>query len=127
MDRKFTYPTGPFPHKYVTRGGHEAEVWATDGPKKYPLQGRFRNKGGDWIAVSWAKDGIYSYSGKSHVDLLDPIREHTFWLNVYLEPAGLATGVGYRTKADADRAADPDRIACFKVTFVEGEGLENDQ
>lgn len=49
-------------------------------------------------------------------------KEHSLWLNVYLDELGYIT-VSRGSRAEADQYADSSRIACINITFKEGEGL----
>lgn len=47
------------------------------------------------------------------------------WINIYPPKGDRMDHIrsGYISKADADNAAAPTRIACIKITYTEGEGL----
>jgi hypothetical protein len=102
--------------QYRTRDGREVlRVLATDLPGPNPVSAIVKEHDGTISQVLRRADG----TGKSSkCDLIEVKPERTAWVNIY-------DGVGlYATKDDANRAACEDRIACIKVTFREGEGLD---
>lgn len=78
----------------------------------------------DWIIVN--SDGEYEDSGYNDNDLINIPEKHEGWLNVY-KPSLLesfSTSHIYSNKKQADCGAICGRIACIKVSFTEGEGLD---
>lgn len=64
------------------------------------------------------EDGHF-YSEEDDLDLfMAPVKQEQ-WLNVYS-----TDGYHYPTKEEADRNARPSRIACIRIEYTEGEGLE---
>lgn len=49
--------------------------------------------------------------------------EHSLWLNVYPDEPEYCQVVAHGSRAEADRHATKDRIACINVKYKEGEGL----
>ncbi len=68
---------------------------------------------------SFTIDGLYCISGAHVRDLFMVPVPHTGWLNIYSD----ARTIFWKSKEDADIAADSDRIACIQITYMEGEGL----
>ena len=56
-----------------------------------------------------------------HEDTKRP--EHSLWLNIYSDEPGYCQVVARGSRAEADRHATKDRIACINVKYKEGEGL----
>ena len=71
---------------------------------------------------------IYTTEGGDHEcpvvgEYLD-MQETTVWFNVCQVDGVIWPSHGGKSKAEADNFATSARIACIKVTFTEGEGLE---
>jgi len=58
---------------------------------------------------------------KSPWDIINVPEKRELWLNIY--PNTYLIGA-YETRTDADNWASSDRIACVRVEYTEGEGLE---
>jgi len=52
-------------------------------------------------------------------DLINVPVKHTGWVNIYRKASRI-----YPTKEEADSCSGSDRIACIKIEFEEGEGIE---
>ena len=51
-----------------TVGGHPVRIYATDGPKEYPIHGAIFREGA-WHVVCWTIDGSYMTGWKTEFDL----------------------------------------------------------
>jgi hypothetical protein len=98
------------PHKYADA----VKGWA-DGKQ---IQCRFI--GGGWPWEDYVREGVPSFD---HTELEWRVKPmtHVRWVNIYQE-----TG-SYATRWDADTFAASSRIACLRIEFTEGEGLEDTQ
>lgn len=86
-----------------------------------------------WIMQAWeGSKAIYRGllgTTSSARDLVKPLLSGTYWMNIYLRENGKLPEAAYRfhsSKEEADKCAHTSRIACIKVPWVQGEGLEND-
>lgn len=109
---------------YRTRCGYPVRIYATDGTGAYPIHGAYC-KDGEWIVATWTIEGQNALQAKeTPFDLVEvkPRIVQEVWVNVY---EGALVIVG-DSKAEADRRANYDRIACVKITIdcEHGEGLE---
>lgn len=90
-----------------------------------------------WINKSAGINGVWNdlSSANTHSDLYQYLVEAadhidwrvksvpvTGWINVY--PDYACSREIYASKEDADDHASPSRIACVKVTYTEGQGLD---
>ncbi len=103
---------------YKTRGGEKVHVLGRreDDNEKYQFVGYI--VGGE--TQSWDINGLVPSAINMNLkDLIEewvePV-EHTFWVNVY--PYVVCA---YESRKDADKDAEPDRVACVKVTCEEGQ------
>jgi len=122
---KDKYPIGS---QWKTRGGWRAQilryqkeenmlVWHSEQPYT-PCD---HNKNGTRTRIEGLGMTPYEKERKQEFDLIEPWtepRKGEFWVNVY-------EGVNkYATKEGADNGALSHRLACVKVSWTEGEGLE---
>lgn len=107
--------------KYRTRSGLEVRIYATDGCGKTPVHGAVLEKG-EWKFAAWSIDGKYPFPCANY-DLIEvkPRIKRTVWVNVYADRNSSL----FKTKEQADKLCQPDRLACVKVEIdcEEGEGL----
>lgn len=61
--------------------------------------------------------------GANDLDLVNVPQKHTRWFNVYHHEAVQTAAYGYESRMMADDEAGPNRIACVKIEYDEGEGL----
>ena len=102
---------------YTTRVGREVRIYATDGAVgDQQIHGAVKTSDG-WRVTWWNGSGG---GCRADLDLIEVKPERTVWVNFYSD--GVA-GAGFLARADADSVACPNRIACVKVTFREGDGL----
>jgi hypothetical protein len=100
------------PHKYA----EAIKAWA-DGKE---IQCRFI--GGQWPWETYVREGMPSFDHSEIEWRVKPMTE-VRWVNLY-------DGIGaeaFASKEAADDYADARRIACVRVEFTEGEGLEDTQ
>ena len=102
--------------KYQTRDGREVRVYAVDGGGVYPTHGAYLC-GEGWIHETWTTEGLASVSCRSRADLIEVKPERTMWINVYRDH-------GFGSQGQANIYATSDRLACVKVTYREGDGLD---
>lgn len=109
-----------------TRGGQAARLIGdyTSGGRKYLLFA-IREKSGDESLDSTDENGSYFQDGKeSRLDIVnapEPAKEA--WVNIYKNAAADIRYNIKSTKEHADKDACPDRIACVKISYREGDGL----
>lgn len=96
-----------------TADGKKVVIFTTKAKGKKPIVGQV--KGEDFIRA-WPADGSNDWVANSLVNVKETI---TRWVNFY--PTRYPWD--YNTKDEADKNAAPNRIACIKVEFKEGEGL----
>lgn len=104
-----------------TRDGKPARILASDlRNPAYPIVAAIYQLDQE-VAFTYAKNGRYLDSVvKDEMDLINIPEKHVRWLNVY--PTGL--GRLYLSREEADRFSSPNRIACIRIEYEEGEGLE---
>lgn len=104
----------------TTRDGLEVVLYCVDAPGPYPVHGRVE---GVHLPSSWGLHGTVQPGGHPHNNLIQPPRRFKYerWVNVYEDGWTPMSD----TRAGADLAATPKRIACVKIIIegVEGEGL----
>ena len=101
---------------------------AMDENSAWPINALVEDKDGNANIHSFSSEGIYSSLMRPSVfDLenFEPPVEHTFWANIY--SAILVPDVYFH--GDEEDAKDARRgqngaLACVKVTYTEGEGLD---
>ena len=110
-----------WPQEFVTRGGEMAIVY---GPVEETDQwfGRV-----DEVACLWNEIG-HRQEGSSFYYLARPApKKLSGWLNIYKPLGRYGPRAGhalFETKAEADKHAGGDRVACIDLSrFTEGEGL----
>lgn len=111
--------------KYRTRDGREVILFTTESRvSTKPVSGEILTKGDVWIWGRWDAHGgdCFGNEGRDLVEIKD---KHELWLNVYsFQDEGFVVGA-YKIKSDADHGqCRKNRIACVKISFEEGEGLE---
>ena len=104
------------PGVYTMRNGMSATVYevAQDGV----LIGAYTNAADCRVPGCWLGGGEYTRIQEHHLDLMPP--RSVIWLNSY----GNQCAYGYPTREEADRLAGRNRIACIRVEYTPGEGLE---
>jgi hypothetical protein len=99
------------------RHGREVEL---DCIKHGRVWGRVKNADGKWLGCNWsAGTGAVAPAIMDGLDLVEVKQKRVVWLN------GYSTGEAftYSTREQADRASGPERIACLRIEYEEGEGL----
>ena len=113
--------------QWKTRGGWKAiilDIKKDSGKEPYLKVLHYVNE----FIIAHNIDGTVDESDK--YDLIEPWKEHRkgeFWVNVYDDKhCGIVT-IPHETKHSADSANyKKSRIACVKVEWTEGEGLEDE-
>ena len=110
----------PFdPRKPVqTRDGGSARIICTDrADADYPIVALLED---EQCAMTFTKTGQAWAGSESPCDLINIPERRELWVNVY------STGWGgaHPTRTEADAGAFRDRIACVRVEYTNGEGLE---
>ncbi len=117
------------------RDGGEVRIYTTISKTQpvAPIVGELKTESGTgdcWTLAKWRLSGKrYSPAGEAlfswHTDLVNVPEEHVVFINIYPHnSAGVyQTSNGYFSKDDA-AVGSSCRIACVKVTFKNGEGLE---
>jgi hypothetical protein len=107
------------PTKLQTRDGRKV-LWCADSGLDVEYSCVAVIDDGSEVFRSYMRDGSYTSTRASTGDVgFDIIAKpviHERWVNVYRD-------YSYRTKEEAAKYCGPDRIACLKITFTEGEGL----
>lgn len=113
-----------WPHGHVTRAGRKARILSEiAGKAPYAYAAAYIDRHGYEQASTFTADGCFWADTISDDDLLNapvPKRKFVKWVNFYKH-----NGVFYsfNEKTDADRNTSPNRIACIRVEFEEGDGL----
>lgn len=106
-----------------TVDGRKVRIYATDAGGEYPIHGGLICQDGVWGIHSWNKNGRKTdkESVTFGLDLAPPTIRVEGWLNVYPESLGSV----HRTRGEADKSAERDRIACIHIEHdvTPGEGL----
>ncbi len=70
-------------------------------------------------------DGRVITGRESPYDLVNVPKKHELWINLYDSKDGTSRfyGFAYSARETADEIFGPNRIACVRVEFTEGEGL----
>jgi hypothetical protein len=119
-EKKFDYKK-PF----RTRNGKKAELLADDISGNYCLCVKVIDEDNYSRIHSYSIDGIYNINNINHdLDLVNIPQKITKWLSIYLEDRHNYYSYLYETKEEADECSGTTRIACIKIEFKEGEGLE---
>lgn len=111
-------------------GGLDAVLYCLDCTGAMPIHGRFDGTSSVIVPRSWDLHGKeYSRECPSEYDLItepDEPKRIEGWINIYpaddLIKKHTLSHVIHATKELADEAG-MERIACIKISFVEGEGL----
>lgn len=108
-------PTKP----YRRRDGKPAKIVHTFDNDKFLVVSEYQH----YIVLP---DGTeYGTAWESIIDLINIPEKIEGWVNVYKDHFGeLKHGWLYDTKEQATKFSAPNCIACIKVSFTEGEGLE---
>lgn len=103
--------------QYRTGHGDDVRILCTDGPEPCPVIG-YRLPDGE--PLRWTANGAFRIDGiDSEYDLIEVKPKIVRWLNLYSH-----TGCVHQSREQADDGADDNRIACIRIEFEEGEGLE---
>ncbi len=110
-----------------TRDGRKVRILCTDAKCGMPIVALVMANTGTEVPVAYYKDGaIFNSTNDSGADLINVPEEHTVWVNIQkAHKEGLEPGLAilHKTRMIADNYA-VNRIACIKVTYTEGEGLD---
>ena len=106
---------------YKTRLNREVRIYATDANSKFPVHGAVFWQG-QWEIHKWCANGTHNDDELLDLFEVKPRIKREIWVNVYPEMKGYST---HSSRAEADRYAAGNRIACVKVVVdcEEGEGL----
>ena len=110
--------------KCRTIDGRSARIICTDARGNYPITALIADRNGDEEPYCYSASGAFRWDDKQHeVDLINIPERHVRWVNFYSSlPTQMACD--HESRETADRCASSDRIACIRVEFEEGEGLE---
>ena len=100
---------------YKTRSGKDAVIYAIHPNQKYAVHGAIYEDG-EWDMQTWQLNGQYhSTNPKSSCDLMPPEPEtHVAYLNIY-------GGSFHVTRETADRLSTPERTACIRIEWRDGQ------
>lgn len=107
--------------KYITtHDGSEVRIYATDARGDYPIHGAYWHPIKKcWFSSIWNDLGRhYLLAGLNLRDAPAPKRE--VWVNITSDESGMV----YFNREEADAMAVYDRIACVRVEYTPGEGLD---
>lgn len=104
---------------YRTRDNREVRIYAVDASDDGFVHGAVKN-GTKWNLHEWFSNGHYFRGSNDNRDLIEVKPKHVRWVNVY-EPTRVTPL--YESKQEADTFAAPERLACIRIEFEEGEGL----
>ena len=111
---------------YTTRDGRNAIIYAIHPEQNYCIHGAVW-KGRVWCPDTWAKNGCYNTRRNVNpLDLMPPEPEtHVRWVNVYGVGYGgsfhVSGGSFHVTRETADKQSSPDRKACIRIKWHEGQ------
>lgn len=108
--------------KYRTRDGKDVRVLCVDRKSKCGFSVVALVGEGDFEStISYRAEGNVFLGGtKSALDLIEVKPKQFVWINLY-------PSMDHHTKELADKNAGDNRIACIRVEFEEGEGLNDEQ
>ncbi len=115
--------------QYRTSDGRPVRILCVDYDSIYDnttVVGLYKIDCGKDAVCTWSAEGKFSWNSNlsTEMDLIEvkPRIKRTFWANVYPDSIG---SYHCQTRADADRSATADRVACIKIEIdcEEGEGL----
>lgn len=110
----------------TTRNGRPARIVCTD--RKLhggPIVALYIDESGGEQIASYTPDGNLWCRNDRRYDLINIPEKIEGWVNFYDSGEGSFRGYSYPSRADADRTAKDERIACIKISFTEGEGLDH--
>lgn len=115
MEPKFD-PTKPV----QTRDGKEARVYAVHTNQSFAIHGAYYE--GSWRIHGWQMDGKDAFAGNA-LDLINIPEEREVWVNIY-KGKDTYSRYAYFSREEALTDKGKGCIACVKVKFKIGEGLE---
>ena len=111
---------------YKTRDGRNVIIYAIYPKQKYGILGAVFDDG-RWCPDTWTLNGAYyEENGDLDSELMPPEPEtHVRWVNVYSVGSGGifrgAAGSFHVTRETADKQSSPDRKACIRIKWHEGQ------
>jgi len=112
---------------YVTRDGRKVWILATDVDNPVcPIVAAITDRSGTQsVYVFDSKGRCNGTEYQTSTDLMLAPERHEIFANVYYTATSRPFMLtAYRSKAEADEGAGKQRLACVRITFTEGEGLE---
>ena len=104
-----------------TRDGRPVTLITTQGRAPWPLVGYISDK---TSPDCWHRDGSYDHSCPlgitDIINVPEPKRSGKVWVNIYPNEGHH----GHNKREEADDHARRGRLACVRVPWTEGEGLE---
>jgi hypothetical protein len=119
-----------------TRDGRPARIICTDRVGNFPVVALVPRKDGIEHINVYTCDGRASLRCNAHSDLIPVPQRHMVWCNVYAEDPDLELHLGLHpapylsahiSEDEANRMARDSRLACIRIEFEEGEGLDADE
>ena len=102
---------------YRTKSGQDVVIYRVCAEGVYPVHGAIGS-----ASYSWTTEGHIVYGDRTDGrDLVEVKEKRSEWINIYPRSAG-----GYNTREMANALASENRIACIRVTYTDGEGLDNE-
>jgi len=111
----------------TTEDGHMFRIFITDGGGAYPVIGIYLpHNSGAWLTARWTAKGEPVY-GSSGLRISEEPTRGVFWINIYQKDYPKDRfSAGHLTREEADRHSRSSRLACVKIEWAEGQGLEED-
>lgn len=110
-----------------TRDGRKVRVLCTDLKGVHPIVGVVTRADGEEVVLTWLPDGRLSFNVACPGDLINVPERHVRWVNVYRGLDGRMWGASLCVSREmADAHADCNRIACLRIEFEEGQGLDGE-
>ncbi|MDE2105110.1 MAG: hypothetical protein KGL39_48170 [Patescibacteria group bacterium] len=105
-----------------TRDGRKARLLASDLKSQFQLVFVITDKDGNEHVGERYADGRYSSGYDRPHDIInvpEPPKVHVEYRNCYQR--GVLNYYGYPSRVEADKEAGPNRIACIRITWTEGQ------
>jgi len=105
-----------------TRNGWPAELVYDGLSGPFPLAVVVYKGNGTADLHIYTREGKHNFMGDGSTGLMNVPQRGECWINIYPVCSGCSPS-GHRTRERADEYARPNRIACVRVEYEEGEGL----
>ena len=104
-----------------TRDGRKARILCTDkASETHPIIAEVFREGDDSSVHIYMDSGMYVDGATHELDLINIPEKHVRYINFYDDDI-TGTTMKYKSRADADANAIPDRLACVRVEYEDGQ------